>query len=258
VILDQLYQLNLAILYPVIIIVIASAGELGHFVGLRLRRLDPERPDLGTLAGAALGLLALLLAFSFSMSLARFDARRTMVLEEANAISSTANFALMLPKPANGSILALLRDYTAVRINLGTPFDPQRVERDIGRSLDLQAQLWQQAVAVTEATPQSLPAYRFVASLNEMNNIHERRVTALRYHLPVPIVLMLMAVAVVAMVFAGYNAGVAGARRLLPHLIMSVTVAVLIVLVIDLDSPNHGLIQVPVQALVDTAQGIPP
>ncbi|HBK09001.1 MAG TPA: hypothetical protein DDZ81_24610 [Acetobacteraceae bacterium] len=256
--LERLFQINLAILYPAVILVIAAAGELGHRLGLRLRRLDRERPDLGTLTGAALGLLALLLAFSFSTSLSRFDTRRLMVLEEANAISSTANFALMLPQPAQGAILTLLRDYAGVRLNLGIPFDPRKMEREIGRSLELQAQLWQQAVAVTTTAPQSLPAHRFVASLNEMNNIHERRITALRYHVPVPVVLMLMSVAIVAMMFAGYNAGATGARRLLPHLIMAVTVGALILLVIDLDSPHRGLIQVPVQALVDAAQGIPP
>jgi hypothetical protein len=256
--LDWIYQLNLAILYPMVIVLIAAAGEFGHQIGMWLLRSDPKRPDLGVLTGAALGLLALLLSFSFSIALSRFDARRTMVLEEANAISSTANFALMLPQPGQGAILALLRDYAAVRIDLGIPFGQSKLQQDTSRSLEFQAQLWRQAVAITDAAPQSLPAYRFVASLNEMNNIHERRITALRYHVPAPVVLMLMIVAIVAMGFAGYNAGITGARRLLPHLVMSVTAAVLIVLVIDLDSPNHGLIQVPVQALVDAERGIPP
>jgi hypothetical protein len=254
---EHLFEINLAVLYPAIIILIAAAGEFGHRIGLRLRRLAPARPDLGVLTGAALGLLALLLSFSFSIAMSRFDARRTMVLEEANAISSTANFALMLPQPAQGTILALLRDYAAVRIDLGIPSGQSNLEQDTRRSLDLQAQLWRQAVAVTDAAPQSLPAYRFVASLNEMNNIHERRITALRYNIPVPVVVMLMTVAIVAMGFAGCNAGITGAQRLLPLLVMSVTAAVLIVLVVDLDSPNHGLIQVPVQALVDAEHSLP-
>jgi hypothetical protein len=255
--LEFLYELNFAILYPAIIILIAGATELGHRTGLRFREIEPRRPDLGTLTGAALGLLALLLAFSFSIALSRFDVRRTLVLEEANAIGSTANFALMLPAPAQEPMLALLRDYTAIRVNLGIPPSPSKLENDVARSLDLQARLWQQAVAVTRADPQSLPAYRFVASLNEMNNIHERRLTALRFHVPVAVVFMLTIVALVAMAFAGYNAGITGARQLLPTLIMSVTVAALIVLVVDLDRPNSGLIQVPNQALVDAAQGIP-
>jgi hypothetical protein len=60
---------------------------------------------------------------------------------------------------------------------------------------------------VTTAAPQSLPAYRFVASLNEMNNIHESRLTALRYHVPGAVTALLIAVAMVATGFTGYHAG---------------------------------------------------
>jgi hypothetical protein len=139
---------------------------------------------------AALGLLALLIAFSFSMALSRYERRRDMVLEEANAIGSTANFTLMLPPSAQRPILSLLREYTAVRVALGVPYDSQKMKKDIARSLDIQARLWQQAAAVATAEPQSLPAYLFVSSLNEINNIHEKRLTALRNHVPVVVVLM--------------------------------------------------------------------
>lgn len=255
--LEWLYQLEMSVLYPATVVLIAGIAELGNWVGLRSHRAGIEHPDIGTITGASLGLLALLLAFSFSISLARYDARRDMVLEEANAIGSTANFALMLPEQAQKPILDLLRDYSAIRVGLGVPFDPAKLDRDIARSLDLQARLWQQAVAVTAASPQSLPAYRFVGSLNEVNNIHERRLTGLRYHVPAEVMAMLIGVAMVAMAFTGYSAGVIGARRRAAHLIMSVMVAVLIMLVVDLDRPARGLIQVSVQALIDAGQGIP-
>jgi hypothetical protein len=194
-----LYQIPPAIFYPAVIILIGTAGELGHVLGLRLRRLEPGVADLSTLTGAAIGLLALLLAFSFSLALSHFDARRALLLEEANAISSSANFALLLREPAQAPILKLLRDYTVVRINLGIPLDPRALERDVDRSLVVQALLWPQAVAVTVVAPQSLPANRFVTSLNEMNNIHERRITALRYYVPVQVMVTLIGVAIVAM-----------------------------------------------------------
>ena len=256
--LDWLYESDLRVLYPVTIVLIAAAAELGALLGRRFRAEVPAGPDIGTLTGAALGLLALLLGFSFSLALSRYDVRRTMVLEEANAIGSTANFALMLPEASQRPILDLLRDYTAARIDLDAQYDPARQARDIARSLDLQARLWRTAVTVTEAAPQSLQAYRFVNSLNEMNNIHERRVTALRYHVPGVLMFMLVGVAMVAMGFTGYHAGVAGSRRPVATLIMSVMVAVVIMLVIDLDRPARGLIRVPVQPLIDALQGIPP
>jgi hypothetical protein len=254
---DSLYDLSMLVLYPPAVILIAGSAEIGNWLGLRARHQHAAASDLGTLTGASLGLLALLLAFSFSIALSRYDVRRTMVLEEANAIGSTANFALMLPKPAQGPILELLREYAALRAGLGIPFDPQKMQRDIARSLDLQNQLWRQAIAVTADAPQSLPAYRFVASLNEMNNIHERRLTAIRYHVPIEVTMLVVAIGMVAMGFTGYHAGVAGGRRRVANLIMSVTVAVLIMLVVDLDRPYRGLIQVPNQPLLDAAEGIP-
>ncbi len=255
--LERLYEIDLIVVYPGTLILIAGAAGLGTWIGWRSRQTENAAVDISTLTGAALGLLALLLAFSFSLALSRYEARRGLVLEEANAIGSTANFALMLPEPAQGPILRLLRDYVAVRIGLGVPFNPAKLDRDVARSVDLQTRLWQQAVAVTAAAPQSLPVYRFVASLNEINNIHEARLTALHYHVPAPVMLMLVGVAMVAMGFTGYNSGVTGSRRLTATLIMSVMVAVVIMVVMDLDRPARGLIQVPVQPLVDAGQSLP-
>jgi hypothetical protein len=256
--LDWLYESDLSVLYPLVAILILGAAEVGGCIARRSFATATGESDISTLTGAALGLLALLLAFSFSLALSRYEARRNWVLEEANAIGSTANFALMLPESARKPVLSLLREYTAVRIGLGIPFDPTKLERDIARSLDLQTKLWQQAVALTAAEPQSLPVYRFVASLNEMNNIHERRLTALRYHVPGEVMFMLIGVAMVAMGFTGYNASATGTRRRVATAIMSLTVATVMMLVIDLDRSERGLTRVRVQPLVDTAQSIPP
>jgi hypothetical protein len=258
VIFDWLYGLDMLVLYPVTLILVAGAAELGNRIGLRLRETRTANTDVATIAAALLGLLALLIAFSFSMAESRYDKRRDLALEEAVTISSTANFALMLPQAAQEPILHLLRDYAAVRIALGVPFDPAKLEQDVARSLDLQARLWQQATVVTAANPQSLAAYRFVGSLNEMNNLHERRLTALRNHVPIAVSFMLVGMTMVAMGFTGYNTGLIGAKRRLTALIMSITVTLLIMLIVDLDRPYRGAIQVPVQALVDAAQGIPP
>ncbi|MGO9675091.1 MAG: hypothetical protein ACLPSF_13160 [Methylocella sp.] len=254
----RIFELDiLAICAAIIIILIGGAAAVGNWLGRRFRKPGADGADIGTLTAAALGLLALLLAFSFSIALSRFDARRGLVLDEANAIGSTANFARMLPEPEQGTILGLLRDYAALRITLGDPSDAT-MQQDIAGSLDLQTKLWREAVALSVAAPQSLPVASFAKELNELNNIHERRLTNLRYHVPRAVILMLIGVAIVAMGFTGYNSGVFGARRRAPDLIMSVTIALLILLVLDLDDPRQGLIQVPVQPLIDAAAGIGP
>ena len=106
--------------------------------------------------------------------------------------------------------------------------------------------------------PQSLPAYRFVASVNETNNIHERRPTALRYHIPGAVMSLLIVVAMAATGFTGYHAGARGSRGRVATFIMSLTIAVVILLVVDLDRPARGLIQVPVQPPIDAQQAILP
>lgn len=254
---DWFYSLDMGILYSLTIVLIAGSAEFGNWLGLRFRGANTENTDIGTLAAASLGLLALLIAFSFSMAESRFDERRNMVVQEATAIGSTANFALMLPETAQGPILSLLRDYAAIRITFGVPFDASKMQQDIARSLELQTRLWQQAIAVAAANPQSLAANRFIASLNEMNNVHERRVAALRGHVPAVVMYMLIGTAMVALGFTGYNTGAIGARRRLPTLVMSATIALLIILVSDLDRPYRGVIQVSPQALVNAAQAIP-
>lgn len=254
---EWLNGLDIRALFPITVVLIETMAEIGNRIGLRFHMAKAENADVGTLAAASLGLLALLVAFSISMAESRYDSRRNIVLEEANAIGSTANFALMLPQSAQQPILSLLRDYAAVRITLGVPDDPAKLQKDIARSLDIQTRLWQQAVAVTAANPESLPAYRFVASLNEVNNIHEKRITALRNHVPLAVSFMLVGTAMVAMGFTGFNAGAFGARRRPITLIMSLMIAMLIMLVVDLDSPSRGLIHVSVQPLVDVVNGIP-
>jgi hypothetical protein len=252
---DWLYGVDFKILYPVTVLLIAGAVELGAWIR---RRLQDVGPDMATLTASALGLLALLLGFSFSLALARYEARIEVTVEEANAIGSTANFALMLPESAQKPILSLLHDYIALRIGLGLPYDPAKLERDIARSLDLQAKLWQHAVAVSTAAPQSLPVDRFVGSLNEMNNIHAKRLTALRYHVPGAVLALLIGVSMVAMLFTGYHAGMGRFRGHLTALIMSLTVATVIMMIVDLDRPARGLVNVSPQALVEAAQSLPP
>jgi hypothetical protein len=138
---NYLFNLDFVVLYPLVVALVCGAAEFGAWLG----RGSPDRDArdrISVLTGSALGLLALLLAFNFSLALSRYDARRTVVLDEANAIGNTANIALMLPEPAQTPILALLHDYITVRVGLGVPYDPAKLDQDIARSEELQTALW--------------------------------------------------------------------------------------------------------------------
>ena len=256
--LEWLYRLDMAVLFPLTTLLLIVAAEAGSYLGRRTRRGGRDASVFGTLTGAVLGLVGLLLAFSFSLALSRFDAQRAQVLQEANAIGTAANYAQMLPDAQRRPVLAKLRDYTALRVDLGAPQFPEHFAAGIARSTELQAGLWQLADAATAAEPQSLPVYRFVAALNELTNIHEARVTALRYRVPSEVLLALLGVAMVGLGFAGYNSAAAGSRFPGATVVMSITIAALLMVIMDLDRPNSGLIRIPVQPLIDAAQSIPP
>lgn len=249
-----IYEIDIKYLYPLVTVIVLAGSELGNFMARREGQRHSASDTTGTLTAATLGILALMLGFSFSIAMGRFDERRVQALEEANGIGTVANYATMLPQPAQGRILAVLRDYTKLRITLASPRQPEELERDIAASVALQGKLWAEASALSAADPRSLPVYRFVAALNDMTNIHERRISALRFLVPSEVLIMLVVVAVVGMIFTGYYTG--NERRMFDR-VLAVLVAMLIMLIVDLDRPTTGLIRVPVQALEDALAGIP-
>lgn len=250
--LDQL--VNATLLYPLVTILFVGAAEIGALIGLRFRARAHKPEAMGTLAVSALGLLALLLAFSLAHALSRYETRRDMVLQEANAIGAAAHLALMLPEEAQQPILGLLHDYSAIRINLGFPYSPAKLESDGAKSVEILTTLWRKAETI--ADPRSLSAHRFINALEEMTKVQEARLTAHRYHVPDAVYLTLLGVAVVALAFTGYQAGLSGTKLRAANLTMAVTLAVVTVLVVDLDQPARGLIQLPTQALVDVTKDI--
>ena len=251
-----LNAVSLPALWLCLFVAIMATAEIGLRIGRSQATREADK-DAGSMAAAALGLLALLIGFTYAMALARYDARRSVVLEEANAIGSTANFALMLPQAEQAPILDMLQRYTRLRLDLGVPFNEAKLHDDLSRSTALLTTLWQGAVAITAAAPQSLPAYRYVASLNETNNIAEKRITLLRNHVPIEILMMLAATALIAMGFTGYAAGVAGVTRRVAIGIMAALIAFLVVVTQDLARPDRGAIEVSTQALEDTLAAIP-
>src|SRR5512142_1641183 len=108
--------------FPLLQIFLASliallvASEIGRWLGVRARGRGEE--GVATLEGAMFGLLALMLGFTFAMALSRFEERRHAVLDEANAISTTALRARLLPAPYNTEVLKLLREYAQLRITI--------------------------------------------------------------------------------------------------------------------------------------------
>ena len=181
-------------LFTAILFVILISVECGYWLGKYRRRRHEEEKEasLGTMVGATLGLLAFILAFTFGLAAARFDARRQVLLDEANAIGTTYLRAGMLPEQRD-EIRSLLRTYVDIRLEA---VRSDNIAEGVRRSENLQQQLWAHAVAVGDKNPNSIIVGLFVQSLNEVIDLHAKRVQAgVRSRIPGAIWVSLFAVA---------------------------------------------------------------
>ena len=242
-------------LFIVILLVVLFSVEFGYRLGKyrRSRHEQEKEAPLGTMVGATLGLLAFVLAFTFGLAAARFDARRQALLDEANAIGTTYLRAGMLPERGE-QIRGLLRDYVGIRLEA---VQSDNVTEAIGRSEDIQQKMWTEAETVGQKNPNSIVVGLFVQSLNQMIDLHAVRMQAgLRSRIPGAIWLGLFAVAALSLATMGYHAGLSGTRRSLATLAVAVTFSVVIELIADLDRPQEGVLRVSQQALLDVQRSI--
>ncbi|HTR17146.1 MAG TPA: hypothetical protein VMI52_08955 [Acetobacteraceae bacterium] len=242
------------VLYALIVLFIGMGVEGGAAFARWRRMHNPDDADrfLSTLAAPTIGLLALMIGFTFSMALMRFEDRKTAVVEEANAIGTAALRGQMLPQPYSSAVAPLFKEYALLRVRRGgETFASPAVMEVIRRSVDIQGKLWREAMEAAAANPQVVPTGLFVQALNSMIDMHETRLTAGRNHVPVVVFIMLEGVAIVAHGFAGYGEQWAGAWSRAGLWIMAVMIGSVIMLIVDLDRPQAGFITVDQQPLLD-------
>src|SRR5881227_3745758 len=118
--LDQIFSQVFAsqwIVFVALVILLVGLSELAWRMGLaQSRKKSEEEKDSGTVRSAVLALLGLLLGFSFAISGARYEARRELLVEEANSIGTTARRAELLPQPHASNVVRFLREYVPLRI----------------------------------------------------------------------------------------------------------------------------------------------
>jgi hypothetical protein len=226
------------------------AAEGGYRLGTRVRSRagSKEIPDLGTTVGGLLGMLGLLLAFTFGMAGERFDRRKTLVVEEANAIGTAWLRTDLIPEPQRARARDVLREYTQARLDA---VDASRRDEAVARSERLQVTLWSVTASAAAATP-TPPVALYVAAVNEVIDMHARRLqAAMRNPIPPAIFATLYGVAVLVLGGLGYARGLVGDRSAVATSILTLVLAVVILLILDLDRPYEGLLTVSQQAMRD-------
>jgi hypothetical protein len=238
-------------LFLAAIILLLFALECGYRIGKWRHDHWPDERDqpVGGMVASILGLLALVLGFTFSMAASRFEDRRQVVLEEANAIGTTYLRARLLPEPEQTQLRNLLREYVDVRVQ---GIAAGKVDEVVVQSEEFHGQLWVQATAAAEKSPNSIITGVFIQSLNEVIDLHAKRVmVGIRSRIPIVIWGGLFGLAVLGLTSVGYQAGLSTTRRSPAMLGLALAFSVVIALIADLDRGQEGLLRISQQALID-------
>lgn len=236
-----------------ILVIVASAG-LGFLAGRRQRRKRGEgEPPVGSIVGAALGLLAFLLAFTFGMAASRHDARRRLVLEHANAIGTADLRSTLVSNETGERVHALLAEY--VDLLLSVARDPSHLATALIRTGEIEDQLWSTARDALRADPTSQAAALFTAALNDVFDLQSDRLqVGARDRIPAPIWIALYFLTALCMLAVGYHAGMMGSARLLPLTVLVLAFSTVVLLIADLDRPQQGFLRVSQEPLEDVAR----
>lgn len=227
------------------------AYEICYRVGRRRpeQSAEAKRSQADVAVAAVLALLGLMLAFSFEIGASRFDRRKELVLDEANAIATTYLRADLVAAPYDQRIRELLRAYVDARQGLKTS---EELERAIRKSAAYHDELWANAVAVARTSPTPVTAL-FIASLNNLIDLHEARVTVGLYQrIPPAIFASLYLVSLLAMGMVGLRAGLDRSRGPLPAAILVASIMSVMALIGSLDDPVSRLFHISQHALDDT------
>ncbi len=236
-------------LYGVIVLFVAMTGLqiAGHAVARRAadRATEPAVSSLGAVEGAVFGLLALLLGFSFSSAVSRFEARKELIVAEAVSLGSTWQWFDLLNGSARDELRTKFRDYTDTRIQIYRNFrdEPQR-ERLVKVAERQEVEIWAQAIAASKAQGLTSGTIPLLSALSETFDIATRRFATLRAHVPGLIFVLLIGMSLGCSFLAGYSVGSSRRRHWIAILAFSFLMALTIYVVLDLEFPRLGLIRV--------------
>ena len=236
--------------FPTTVLLVVAVIEFGYRLG-RYRReqsADEKEAPVGAMSAAALALLAFFLAFTFGFAGARFDERRHAMIDEINAISTCYLRSQMLPADYGQPVQNLLRDYVQTRIK-GMSVDT--IQAAISRSEEIQQQLWSITVQACEHDRSAVTAL-FVNSLNEVLDLHTRRVTyGMHSRLPGVVWLALILATVLSMGVLGYLEGLSRSSRSPAIIAVVLTFATVMTLIADLDRPAEGTLRLSPQMMMN-------
>ena len=243
------------VIFIVTILLVMGFMEVGYWLGgIAHRRSAGEKEvQISGVSGAVLGLSAFMMAFSFAIVTERFDARKALVRDDADAIRAAYLRASFLPDSDRSESRRLMAVYVEKRLvaaqsgNIGK----QGVAKLIAESEQIQLRLWDIAVANAERDMNSDVAALYIESLNQLMDVHAARLAiGVRMRIPIGIWVVLYSLTILGMISMGYHAGIVESKRSSAALILAMAFAMVISLIAALDRP-WGISAVTQQPMTD-------
>lgn len=240
---------------PVLLVLLYLASDGGFRYGTRVRQRQEQQAAslVGLVLTGVLGLLALLLALTYSLAVTRAEQRKQAVIAEANALGTAYLRTELLSEPTGSRLRGLLRDYTDTRIvSIADVRNPAALSESISESERILNQLWPTAVEGMKGRPATPIDALVLSSLNGVIDLHTTRLAAGRDRLPALILLLLFGGTTTGMWMVSYDAGLAGRRH--PYLIATLAAfcAAMVYVTLDIDRPHEGMVRISLKSLIDT------
>ena len=238
--------------------VVLVAAEIGFRIGIWLQRRDPSSagtPMTGAVVGGMLGLVAFLMAFSIGIVIGQHNGRKAMVVTEANAVGTAYLRAGFLDEPDLTTSRNLLREYVEVR--LAAASDPAQFESAITRSEEIHGELWSIVEDNVRQGKESDVMALFVESINEVIDVHSLRLAAVNLRLPRLLGVVLFAATVLSFLLVGVANSSDGKRDFAAILLFGLAFVAVLMIIVDLDRPQEGLLTVSQTALSDLLDKMP-
>jgi hypothetical protein len=248
--------------YPLLVFAVATlllalSAWFGAGPLRRWRPLDSDVvDDFRVVQGAMLTLLGLIIGFTFSMAISRFDQRKNLEEGEANAIGTEYVRADLLPAAEGAKVRTLLRAYTEERIRFYTARGREEESRINVRTAQLQNELWAAIVPAASANPNQLMAL-VLSGMNDVLNSQGYAQAAWWNRIPPAAWLLMLVIAMGCCVSVGYGSRDARRERWL-MLAVPFIVAISFFSIADIDSPRSGVIRVAPQNLQSLADSMAP
>ncbi len=203
-----------------------------------------HKEGTGVIEGSVFALMGLMIAFTFSNAADRFDNRRQLIIDEANAIGTAYRRIDLMPQETQAHLQDLFKKYLSLRIQIYKSIpDISKAYQAVDQSRQLQNEIWSYTISNIKQNVSTVVPMLFLPALNKMFDIENERNTGASLHIPIVIIGMLFAVGLVCALLAGYGMAESGSQNWIYRLVFCVMTALTFYTILDLEYPRLGFVR---------------